>query len=732
MSPYGGYNSSPYASPLMGFDADLRNLYSQQYYNSFNAGGSNFFNSGLLSPPPQPAVSSPSTLMNFNSLSRTFLGNQSAASVFNPKSPYMPSTSATTSKNTYPFSTSALSMYGGLGYGTTAENMLSYLQSSYLQNANPTTSRTSNTPSPLSAQQVQGPNAKRNPMLSKELAIPSLMPPRNSHYEALNLQTPLLAGTSTTMATNTMPSSAIIQSSAIRARRKSCGAALRSERGPISEPHLTVKNVNSINKLMNNPMMANSSHPYYASMGISKDDSVLRSLGRTASNIGIVYPDKVSDLREMALSAHPLSNMGISYPTNNTDTSTAIVRNKKGVSSATIEPSTSPITKSNSNEYEWLLETFLTNNEHFFIFQGAPRISPTNLTMPSSAMKDASSSSAVISIIPEGARRTPNSTASSPAAVNHLVNNSSITITQTNKRPVPITTAKPQMVNNNVTISPIHNPSSTAPLTKTIHHATTAPTSKINSIPILRPVTQAPSSNLQINKSNMTVTATKTGPQMSSMAVIKPTPGPSSAINKSGNAIVRPSNQIQIGKVATLSPLAVKSIANSVPKTNAQPRNVFVNTQLNRNGSPVFTTKAVGNTAIRPVIVGRNTSQSSTPPGLARLSPASQASSPVPKVNATPIRGRPPAPVIMNRGRAVDTTPSLANRPGVQLTPVADNTPPVTRKRQAAAIPPNNRAAGNLNGVSITQVKRAKFGNNPAVAAPKPVRLSTRQKISTE
>lgn len=353
----------------MGYETDLRNLYQPQYYNGlYTPQSASFFNSGLLSPPP-PTVSSPSSLMGFNSLSRSLLGNQST-SLFNPNNSYLPSTSgqAATSNNSYPLlnNAAALSMYGGLGYNAAAgasssaskttnntmfpENMLNFLQNSYMNSSS--SARPTNTPSPL-GQPMQGPNAKRNPMLSKELSIPSLMPPRNAHYEALNLpsiptsviksSTNASSTTETsTTATTTMPTVTSTTSS-IRKRRQSCGGPLKNDNSPMPEPHIIVKNVNSINKQLKQhsaqDSIGNKTTAALEAAPGTKDDLALKSYGRHGhGNIGIVYPDKTGEVRKSPLTAQPVVNMGIVYPGNKKEVTNnqSMLRNKNTTTNSTL------------------------------------------------------------------------------------------------------------------------------------------------------------------------------------------------------------------------------------------------------------------------------------------------------------------------------------------------------------------------------------------------------------
>lgn len=361
------------------------------------------------------------------------------------------------------------------------------------------------------------------------------------------------------------------------------------------------------------------------------------------------------------------------------------------------------------------------------------RISPT---IPSTSSMAKAATIPVISGIQELNRRTVNPSTSSPTAVSQLVNNSSITITQTNKRPTPNVTVKPQMVNNNVTISPIINPNSTVQLVKSNSRGTASNTSTV--MPLVRPVSKA-SPNVQTNKSNSVasvVAANKPGGQMVATTSTKPTTT-SASLAKTGNAARQ--NQIQIAKVATISPVSHKSVGHIVPKTNAQQRNIIVNAQTNRTGSPLSITKAAGNATIRPVIV-QNASQSNLPPALTRLSQSTatsgQGSSQVVKA-ITPAMNRVKAPTAMvNRSRTtLSTTPGT--RSGIQLSPV--NSVPLNRKRPAqVGATANSRVMTNLipsSGISITQVKRPKIVDNSPATSTQLVRAekpSSLRLFSTE
>lgn len=198
---YGSYN--PYTSDLMRFDN-----YSQFYNNLMNVAGTsmtnyNPSNSSLLSPNHSASVSSPSPIMNMNSFSSSSSSRnwmQSNASSSSYANNLLSSLAQSSSSSKSSYSSYLNSLYNALGTNNppsaavvaaaaaatnasssktpplplpgTDFNPLAYLQKQHLANMAATANPISSTTPQPSGSSSQGPNALRNPLLTKELSIP--------------------------------------------------------------------------------------------------------------------------------------------------------------------------------------------------------------------------------------------------------------------------------------------------------------------------------------------------------------------------------------------------------------------------------------------------------------------------------------------------------------------------------------------------------------------------------
>lgn len=383
MGSYTNYTSNylnQLAYPTGGLDMDpaeilrsMGTMYNNPYlFGAGSAASANLFNSvspGILSPPPPP-VSSPSLLglNSFGLASRGILGNQpSTSSMYSHSGNYLPSpgsaSSLSGSKNPYSslmlnnqtlsslyaynntYGSTSMAGTSSNGATTTTSSKSMYDQtmlnaySNYFSNS-AAAARPTNTPSPLGQQQQspsnQGPNAKRNPMLSKELSIPSLMPPRNPNLDSPSLPSiptsviksaTNISGTSTTTAPSVSHTPLVNTSSSSDTHRRRPSQAERAttaknDRMTPVEPHITIKNVQWINK----SAVPTASSPDANASKVSGDISAKSQTANNAntstrgiSNMGIVYPDKASDDPTRAGALPPKTNMGIVYPINKKD-----------------------------------------------------------------------------------------------------------------------------------------------------------------------------------------------------------------------------------------------------------------------------------------------------------------------------------------------------------------------------------------------------------------------------
>lgn len=374
-----------YSTPSLDLEAEfLRQMYAPYagYNNLYGAGGtspaaSNMYGNSALLPSSPPSVSSPSPGMAFNALNNRNLmqPNQStSSSLFGHGSNYLSTTgqssllgAASSTKSAYNamMSNPAMQMYfnayaGGNSGGslttvpttTTVSKSTNpatsapsasifdafpYFHQSSLLGTNSGTSSSSN--SPLSTTAVtqaptqQGPNAKKNPMLSKELSIPSLMPTRNP-FDPLNspsiptsvitksgVNTSSTTAPSPTVATTTVStfasksiSSPTVNSPTISASipntsKENKDTTENQKSSP--EPHIIVKNVNAINKSVTQKKSTEGSEkPTETSSSIQQ---------RAITNMGIVYPDRnrmdTNKSQNLTVAQLKSKNMGIVYPT---------------------------------------------------------------------------------------------------------------------------------------------------------------------------------------------------------------------------------------------------------------------------------------------------------------------------------------------------------------------------------------------------------------------------------
>lgn len=377
MGSYTNYTSNylnQLAYPTGGLDMDpaeilrsMGTMYNNPYlFGANSAASANLFNSvnpGILSPPPPP-VSSPSLLglNTFGLASRALLANQpSTSSMYNHSGNYLPSSGSASSlsgsKNPYSSlmlnNQSLSSLYGySNAYGSTSmagtssngattttssKALYDHLNAFNYFNTSSAAARPTNTPSPLGQQQQspsnQGPNAKRNPMLSKELSIPSLMPPRNPNLDSPSLpsiptsvikSSTNISGTSTTTAPSVSHTPLVNTSSSSDTHRRRPSQAERAttaknDRMTPVDP-VTIKNVSWINKTAAPTALSPDANATKVSGEfLTKSQTANNANTRGISNMGIVYPDKTSDDPTRTGSLLPKTNMGIVYPANKKD-----------------------------------------------------------------------------------------------------------------------------------------------------------------------------------------------------------------------------------------------------------------------------------------------------------------------------------------------------------------------------------------------------------------------------
>lgn len=322
--------------------------YSGMYSGNASA-AANLYNAALMSsPPPQQPPTTPSSatspapsMLGYNQISsRNMLNSSTSATTgYNATSNFLSSLvqSPSTSKNyansllNNPAMQMYMNPYSGSNSGggripapvsspltstskspaTTTSSLydpaiFSYLQQNSLLFGNPaTTTASSATTSPNAAANTtggngvsgsngssrQGPNAKRNPMLSKEL---SMMSSRTPFFDPLNLpsiQTSVITKspvnlTATTTSTSTTTTAAATGDTSSK----------KDQRLMSPEPHLIVKNVNAINQTV-----ARSSTPSGAPM-LNKNSVSITSINKKPN------PETSSTTSSNASSNHRSSN----------------------------------------------------------------------------------------------------------------------------------------------------------------------------------------------------------------------------------------------------------------------------------------------------------------------------------------------------------------------------------------------------------------------------------------
>lgn len=342
------YSSSNVESSIL---QQMYSNYSSPNYNNLYGGlssatvGSSLYNAGLgqglLSSPP-PSVSSPSPLLGYNTLglpSRSLMGNHGGGymSSTGGQPPNLPGSKSAYDSNflsmygiNYPFNSTVAQPSGTTTTSTAAksgsslydQNMMAFLQQHGGMYGSSSVSRTASTPSPLG--QAQGPNAKKNPMLSKELSIPSLMPTRNPLADALPLPSiPTSVITKSSTSTNATGASASALNSAASTpsaanspvdSRQSPNQAQKNDRS-FPEKHIIVKNVSTINKSAQETARKSPAD-------LQSKSATGSGISRSITNMGIVYPEKPSE--DKARSTPPKTNMGIVYPPTKKDTAPSV------------------------------------------------------------------------------------------------------------------------------------------------------------------------------------------------------------------------------------------------------------------------------------------------------------------------------------------------------------------------------------------------------------------------
>lgn len=308
--PYNMYNQyNPYDNNQWRF-----NDYSAFYNNLMNVTGTsmnnyNASNSSLISPNHSSSVSSPPPI-NYTS-SRNWM--QSNASSSNYANNFLSSLTQSPASSPSNLQSYLNSLYNALGTNTPAQ-----------ANAGASTSKTPPLPSDFNAlaylqkQQMasvgganqmagsssgqQGPNALRNPLLTKELTLPR-NPTMTSPKDIFNSPT----ATSVITKSAPSPSSAANQSEANKSSSKGAennisSTAEKTTKSP-SEPLITVKNVTTINNESREspdttaprPPAKKTTDKSTVSNGISStfsSDSSKKSNNKQAgsTNMGIVYP----------------------------------------------------------------------------------------------------------------------------------------------------------------------------------------------------------------------------------------------------------------------------------------------------------------------------------------------------------------------------------------------------------------------------------------------------------
>lgn len=393
-----------YSTPTLDVESEFfRQMYASTYtgYNNLYgaAGGTSplanpmLANPALLSPSP-PSVSSPSSAMAFNALSSRNImqPNQStSSSLYGHGSNYLSSTGqsnllSSTSNQKSSYNTSLMSnaaamqmyfnSYNGGNNGGSMTTVPSTTSTS--KSANPTTSTSnmsifesypfvqpnnligsasgtsssSSSNSPTSSTTItqatvqQGPNAKKNPLLSKELLLPSLTPARNP-FDPINLPTqtsvitraggffvsPSASSTTTattsvsvTSATTTIPTvnkNSTNNKTSPNTTKEAKDNSVAEKRKTSPEPQIIVKNVNAINKTVTQKLNSNSNNNNNSNKtselkNISDNGKQVEKNPQRMTNMGISYPDHSrSDISKSSnlIVAQPKSkNIGIVYP----------------------------------------------------------------------------------------------------------------------------------------------------------------------------------------------------------------------------------------------------------------------------------------------------------------------------------------------------------------------------------------------------------------------------------
>lgn len=283
--------STAFASPEY---QELMRMYNDTFPYSNYPGyptASGMYNSALMSSPPPPSITPTSatspgqSLLNYNAMnSRNMLNtnNNFLSSLVQAQSPstsknYASSYASSMQMNPYlsPYATGnsgggripaqvsspLTSTSKSLANSTSSmydPSVFNYLQQNSLLFGGPATTTTSSATSALNSvanarssnssspgsnsSSRQGPNAKRNPMLSKEL---SMMPTRTPFFDSLNLpsiQTSVITKSPVNLTTTTTASASTT------AAASGDSASKDGQRLVSPEPHLIVKNVNAINQ----------------------------------------------------------------------------------------------------------------------------------------------------------------------------------------------------------------------------------------------------------------------------------------------------------------------------------------------------------------------------------------------------------------------------------------------------------------------------------------------------
>lgn len=336
--PYNMYSQyNPYGSD---YNQMRFNDYSAFYNNLMNIAGpsmSNYnpSNSNLLSPTNSSSVSSPPPNMNnfpsssSSSSSRNWMQSNASTNYANN---LLSSLAQSSSSSKSGYSSYLNSLYNALGtpasssaaanastsktpplpMSTTGFDPLAYMQKQQMLNLGATSSSASTTPL-VGSSSAQGPNAQRNPLLTKELLIPR-NPTMANPKDMFNVPIPTSVITkSTTSPLSTITASLSGSSNeASKSSSKSPDGGItstvdkvgnKSSKSPI-EPQISVKNITAINNGSRespdttgnqaNSKSANKSSPGNDVSSTVTVDSTKKTNSKTvtpvSSNMGIVYP----------------------------------------------------------------------------------------------------------------------------------------------------------------------------------------------------------------------------------------------------------------------------------------------------------------------------------------------------------------------------------------------------------------------------------------------------------